>query len=75
MLAYSSIAHAGYLLMGAVLLTPGGVKAIIFYLVVYGLMNLGAFLVVIAMSVDGRRREEIANFRASAGACRSSPPR
>ena len=63
MLAYSSIAHAGYLLMGAVLLTPGGVKAIIFYLVVYGLMNLGAFLVVIAMSVDGRRREEIANFR------------
>jgi NADH-quinone oxidoreductase subunit N len=62
MLAYSSIAHAGYLLMGAVLLTPSGVKAITFYLVVYGLMNLGAFLVVIALSVDGRR-EEIASFR------------
>jgi NADH-quinone oxidoreductase subunit N len=62
MLAYSSIAHAGYLLMGAVLLTADGVKAITFYLVVYGLMNLGAFLVVIAMSND-KRREEFANFR------------
>ena len=57
LLAYSSIAHAGYLLMGAVLLTPEGVKAITFYLVVYALMNLGAFLVVIAMSVDKRREE------------------
>jgi NADH-quinone oxidoreductase subunit N len=62
MLAYSSIAHAGYLLMGAVLLTPSGVQAITFYLVVYGLMNLGAFLVVMAMSVD-RRREEYRDFR------------
>jgi NADH-quinone oxidoreductase subunit N len=62
MLAYSSIAHAGYLLMGAVLLTPSGLKAIAFYLVVYGLMNLGAFLVVIALSVDGRR-ETVADFR------------
>jgi NADH-quinone oxidoreductase subunit N len=62
MLAYSSIAHAGYLLMGVVLLTSSGVKAITFYLVVYGLMNLGAFLVVIAMSAD-ERREEVSNFR------------
>jgi NADH-quinone oxidoreductase subunit N len=62
LLAYSSIAHAGYLLMGAVLLTAEGVKAITFYLVVYGLMNLGAFLVVIALSADGRR-EEMRDFR------------
>lgn len=62
MLAYSSIAHAGYLLMGAVLLTAEGVKAITFYLVVYALMNLGAFLVIIAMSADGRR-EEMRDFR------------
>jgi NADH-quinone oxidoreductase subunit N len=62
LLAYSSIAHAGYLLMGAVLLTADGIKAITFYLVVYGLMNLGAFLVVIAMSVDGRR-EEFESYR------------
>lgn len=46
MLAYSSIAHAGYILMGAVVLTGEGVKAILIYLFVYLFMNLGAFLVV-----------------------------
>ncbi|MFQ5864200.1 MAG: NADH-quinone oxidoreductase subunit N, partial [bacterium] len=47
LLAYSSIAHAGYALMGTVLLSEQGIYATIFYLVVYYLMNLGAFLVVI----------------------------
>jgi NADH-quinone oxidoreductase subunit N len=46
MLAYSSIAHAGYILMGAVVLTGAGVKSILIYLFVYLFMNLGAFLVV-----------------------------
>ena len=46
MLAYSSIAHAGYILMGTVVLTGEGVKSILVYLVVYLFMNLGAFLVV-----------------------------
>ncbi len=62
MLAYSSIAHAGYMLMGAVLLTDSGFQAIIFYLVVYGLMNLGAFLVVIAYSAE-TRREDFEHYR------------
>lgn len=47
LLAYSSIAHAGYAMMGTVLLSEEGIYATIFYLVVYYLMNLGAFLVVI----------------------------
>ena len=47
MLAYSSIAHAGYVLMGCVVLTETGLKAILVYLFVYLFMNLGAFLVVI----------------------------
>jgi len=47
LLAYSSIAHAGYALMGAVVLTKDGMFATMFYLVVYYLMNLGAFMVVI----------------------------
>jgi NADH-quinone oxidoreductase subunit N len=47
LLAYSSIAQAGYALMGAVVLSNDGVFATMFYLVVYYLMNLGAFLVVI----------------------------
>ncbi|MFH1680653.1 MAG: NADH-quinone oxidoreductase subunit N [Candidatus Eisenbacteria bacterium] len=62
MLAYSSIAHAGTMLMGAVVLGGTGVQAVLFYLVVYAFMNLGAFLVVIALSVE-RKRETIADFR------------
>ncbi|GAB4432764.1 MAG: NADH-quinone oxidoreductase subunit N [bacterium] len=46
MLAYSSIAHAGYILVGFVSLTQTGLSAILFYLVSYALMNLGAFGVI-----------------------------
>ncbi len=47
MLAYSSIAHAGYIFMGAVVLTAQGLQSILIYLITYLFMNLGAFLVVI----------------------------
>jgi len=50
MLAYSSIAHVGYLLMGFLLLTTAGLQAILFYLLVYTIMNLGAFLFVVAIN-------------------------
>jgi len=50
LLAYSSIAHGGYLLMGGVLLTSEGIGAILFYLVVYLFMNLGAFYVVVLIA-------------------------
>ena len=50
LLAYSSIAHGGYLLMGGVLLSAEGVGAILFYLVVYLFMNLGAFYVVVLIA-------------------------
>jgi len=46
MLAYSSIAHAGYILMGSVVLTGTGLKSMLIYMFVYLFMNLGAFLVV-----------------------------
>jgi NADH-quinone oxidoreductase subunit N len=49
MLAYSSIAHAGYILMGLVVLTSQGLQSILIYLITYLFMNLGAFLVVIEM--------------------------
>jgi len=61
LLAYSSIAHAGYMLMGFVLLTPVGLKAILFYLVVYLFMNLGAFYVVVLVG-NGSRSEDISDF-------------
>lgn len=45
-LAYSSIAHAGYMLMGVAALSFAGVEAILFYLATYLFMNFGAFFVV-----------------------------
>ena len=47
LLAYSSIAHAGYMLMAATILNGQAFKAIMFYLVIYLFMTLGAFLVAI----------------------------
>jgi NADH-quinone oxidoreductase subunit N len=49
LLAYSSIAHAGYILMGTVVLTAEGLQAVLVYLVTYLFMNLGAFIIVIEM--------------------------
>jgi NADH-quinone oxidoreductase subunit N len=46
LLAYSSIAHAGYIMMGVVALSEDGVRALQIYLLAYLFMNLGAFLVV-----------------------------
>jgi len=46
LLAYSSIAHAGYIMMGVVALSENGARGIMIYLLAYLFMNLGAFLVV-----------------------------
>ena len=46
LLAYSSIAHAGYIMMGIVALSENGARSILVYLLAYLFMNLGAFLVV-----------------------------
>jgi len=62
MLAYSSIAHAGYLLMGLAAASSAGVQSILVYLVIYLFMNVGAFLVVIAVA-NARGGEQISDFR------------
>ena len=49
LLAYSGIAHIGYLLLGLAALSPFGVAVVLFYLVAYVFANLGAFLVVEAV--------------------------
>ena len=46
MLAYSSIAHAGFLLLGVIALNKSGLDATIFYLLAYGIATVGAFAVV-----------------------------
>lgn len=50
LLAYSSIAHAGYMLMGVVVLNNEGLAAILVYFVVYLFMNLGAFYIVMLIA-------------------------
>ncbi|MCD6373942.1 MAG: NADH-quinone oxidoreductase subunit N [Caldisericaceae bacterium] len=62
LMAYSSIAHAGYMLMAMVVFSPQGYKAVLFYLVVYMFMNFGAFWVIITIS-QKLGSEEIDAFR------------
>ena len=50
LLAYSSIAHAGYMLLGLVVLGNDGFSATMLYFVIYMFMNLGAFYIVILVS-------------------------
>lgn len=62
MLAYSSIAHAGYLLVGLVAASTAGKAAILFYLVAYGVTNLGAFGVLAALASQARQHDDIRDF-------------
>jgi NADH-quinone oxidoreductase subunit N len=62
MLAYSSIAHAGYLLIGIVAGTPRGVTAMLIYLFVYSFMQLGAFAVIIVMRRTDVVGDELKDF-------------
>ncbi len=62
MLAYSSIAHAGYLLVTVVVANALGASAFLFYLVAYTLATMGAFAVVIALGEPGERNHQIADY-------------
>jgi NADH-quinone oxidoreductase subunit N len=63
MLAYSSIAHAGYMLLGFSVFSEAGVASIVFYVVTYCFMNLGAFLVVMAVAEKSDGDETVTAFR------------
>jgi NADH-quinone oxidoreductase subunit N len=63
MLAYSSIAHAGYMLLGFCVFSDAGTAAILFYIATYCFMNLGAFLIVIAVAEQSDGDETIGAFR------------
>lgn len=62
LLAYSTIAHAGYLLMGLAVLSAEGVSAVLFYLAIYVAMNIGAFAVV-ALIRNQTGSEDISAYR------------
>ena len=62
MLAYSSIAHAGYLLVAFVAGNARGVSGILFYLMAYAIMNLGAFTCVILLGKKGEENTLINDY-------------
>ena len=69
LLAYSSIAHAGTMLIGLAVASPLGLTATLYYLVAYLLMNMGAFLGVIVVG-HASGREDLGAF---AGLSRREP--
>jgi len=70
MLAYSSIAHAGYLLVAFAASSDAGISAAIFYTAAYAAMNVGAFAVVSHVAAGGERYVSIDDY---AGLGRRSP--
>src|SRR4030066_1928309 len=62
MLAYSSIAHAGYILVAFVAGNDLGTSGILFYLMAYAFMNIGAFTVVILLGKKGEENTLIADY-------------
>jgi NADH-quinone oxidoreductase subunit N len=70
LLAYSSIAHAGYILVGIVAHNRTGIQGVLFYLLVYTIMNLGAFSIVLGLSRRGDLRVSLDDY---AGLGRRNP--
>jgi NADH-quinone oxidoreductase subunit N len=62
LLAYSSIAHAGYTLMGLSAISGRGVQAVMIYMLVYLVMNVGAFVVVILVA-EATGSESILDYK------------
>ena len=70
LLAYSSIGHVGYALLGLAAGTLGGIQGMLFYLAYYLITNLGMFACVAAMRRDGESVENISDL---AGLSRTQP--
>jgi NADH-quinone oxidoreductase subunit N len=70
MLAYSSVAHAGFILTAVTAASAEGISAALFYLVAYASMIVGAFGVVMLVSVRGEERTALTSY---AGLARRSP--
>ncbi len=62
LLAYSSIGHMGFALVGVAAGGPEGLRGAVLYLIIYMVMTLGVFAAVIAMRRDGRALESLEDF-------------
>jgi NADH-quinone oxidoreductase subunit N len=67
LLAYSSVAHAGYMLIGVAAGGPAGTGAVLFYLAVYAAMNLGAFGVLLLLDRRGVEADTVGDLAGLAG--------
>jgi NADH-quinone oxidoreductase subunit N len=70
LLAYSSISHAGYILLGLIAGNSTGIQGVLVYVLVYTFMNLGAFLVIVALRRKGLMGEDVEDM---AGLVHKSP--
>jgi len=62
MLAYSSIAHAGYALLGIITANNDGLASMMNYLMIYAFMNIGAFAVIIMLRSEGFKGDNISDY-------------
>jgi NADH-quinone oxidoreductase subunit N len=70
LMAYSSIGHVGYALMGLAVASDVGMRGVLVYMAIYLVMNLGTFAVIVAMRRQGRALEQVDDL---AGLGRSDP--
>lgn len=62
LLAYSSIAHSGYILAAAAVARELGIQAVVYFLIVYGVMSAGSFLVLALLERNSEWKNQIEEF-------------
>jgi NADH-quinone oxidoreductase subunit N len=70
LMAYSSIGHIGYALVGLAAATPAGIRGVLVYMAIYLFMNLGTWAVILCMRQNGKNLESISDL---SGLGRSQP--
>jgi NADH-quinone oxidoreductase subunit N len=70
LMAYSSIGHVGYALIGLAAASPAGIRGVLVYIAIYLFMNLGTWTVILCMRQEGRMLEDISDL---SGLGRSQP--
>jgi NADH-quinone oxidoreductase subunit N len=70
LMAYSSIGHIGYALIGLAVATPSGIRGVLIYMAIYLFMNVGTFAVILCMRQKGKMLEGINDL---AGLSRTQP--
>jgi NADH-quinone oxidoreductase subunit N len=70
LMAYSSIGHIGYALIGLAAATPSGIRGVLVYMAIYLFMNVGTFAVILCMRQQGKMLEGISDL---AGLARTQP--